>query len=75
MKLTVVVPAHNEEENISKVISNIEDELSFPFELVVVNDHSLDGTAKIVLDLAKKYSNVSLVENNLPAGFANALKT
>lgn len=75
MKLTVVVPAHNEEENISKVISSIEDKLNFPFELVVVNDHSLDGTARIVLDLAKKYSNISLVENNLAVGFANALKT
>ncbi len=75
MKLTVVVPARNEEENISQVISSIEDRLNFPFELVVVNDHSLDTTARIVLDLAKKYGNISLVENNLPAGFANALKT
>lgn len=75
MKLTVVIPAHNEEENISNVISSIEDKLNFPFELVVVNDHSLDNTAKVVLDLAKKYSNISLVENNLPAGFTNALKT
>jgi glycosyltransferase involved in cell wall biosynthesis len=75
MKLTVVVPAHNEEENISNVIFSIEDKLNFPFELVVVNDHSSDGTAGIVLDLAKKYSNISLVENNLAAGFANAMKT
>lgn len=75
MKLTVVVPAHNEEENICNVISGIEDKLNFPFELVVVNDHSLDSTARIVLDLVKKYSNITLVENNLPAGFANAMKT
>jgi len=75
MKLTVVVPAHNEEENICNVISSIEDKLNFPFELVVVNDHSLDGTAGIVLDLAKKYSNINLVENSLAPGFANAIRT
>jgi len=75
MKLSIVVPAHNEEENIGQVIEQIENKIKLPVDLIVVNDHSLDGTAGIVLGLAKKYSNISLVENNLPAGFANALKT
>lgn len=75
MKLSIVVPAHNEEENIGQVIEQIENKIKLPFDLIVVNDHSLDTTAGIVLDLAKKYSNISLVENNLAAGFANALKT
>lgn len=75
MKLSIVVPAHNEEQNIASVIERIHREINIPFELVLVNDHSADKTKDIVLDLAKKYSNIVLVENNLSAGFANAIKT
>jgi len=75
MKLTVVVPAHNEEENILDVISKIEDDLKLPFELIIVDDHSVDNTARIVKDLAKKYNNISLIKNRLDPGFANAIKT
>ena len=75
MKLTVVVPAHDEEENISNVISSIEGELKFPFELIVVNDHSVDNTAGIVTDLANKFNNINLIENKFDPGFANAIKT
>lgn len=75
MDLSIIVPAHNEEENISNVISSIEDGLNFPFELVVVNDHSADRTAEIVAGLAKKFNNIILVENELAPGFVNAVKT
>jgi glycosyltransferase involved in cell wall biosynthesis len=75
MKLTVVIPVHNEEENVLDVISKIETDLILPFELIVVNDHSVDNTASIVRDLANKYNNISLIENKLDPGFANAIKT
>ncbi|MFA5005035.1 MAG: glycosyltransferase family 2 protein [Candidatus Omnitrophota bacterium] len=75
MKLSIAIPAHNEEENIGQVIEQIESRIKFPFDLIVVNDHSVDRTAEIVLGLTKKYDNLTLVENNLAGGFANAVKT
>ena len=75
MKLSIVIPAHNEEENIGQVIEQIENRVKFPFDLVVVNDHSVDRTAVIVSGLANKYDNLILVENKLTGGFANAVKT
>jgi len=76
MKLSVVVPAHNEEENIVEVISSIEDSLTgIEHELVVVNDHSQDKTAELTAGLAARYNNVRPVENRNACGFANALKT
>lgn len=75
MKLSIIIPAHNEEENILDIISRVEVDLRLPFELIVVNDHSSDNTKDIVVDLAKRYSNISLVENRLDPGFANAIKT
>ena len=65
MKVSIVVPAHNEEENIAHVIKEIENFVDIPYELVVVNNHSLDNTRKIIEELTGAYSNVRLVENNL----------
>ncbi len=75
MKLSIIIPAHNEEENIGQVIEQVESRIKFPFDLIVVNDHSADRTAEIVASLAKKFNNIILVENKLASGFVNAVKT
>lgn len=74
MKISIVIPAHNEEENIAQVIGQIENTLSIPHELVVVNDHSTDATAAKIEELAKKYPNLRPAENTMEKGFANALR-
>lgn len=49
-KVTVIVPARNEEENIGRCLRSLLAQ-RYPaelLELIVVNDHSTDGTARIV---------------------------
>ena len=75
MKLSIVIPAHNEEENIGRVVEQVENRFAFPFELIMVNDHSADRTKEIVCGLAGKFNNIILVENESEPGFANAVKT
>lgn len=75
MKLSIIVPAHNEEENIIEVIKCIENSVSVPHELVVVNDHSTDKTKELLDKFIKQPNNIKVVENKLALGFANALKT
>ncbi len=75
MKLSIIVPAHNEEDNIVEVIKKIEDTVDAPHELVVINDHSSDATRQLVCDLLKQYSGVVLIDNELEPGFANALRS
>lgn len=75
MKLSIVIPAYNEEDNIADVIQRVEQSIDIPYELIVVNDHSQDDTRKVVEGLSSQYSNIRLVENSLDKGFANALKT
>jgi glycosyltransferase involved in cell wall biosynthesis len=74
MTITLVIPAHNEEEVIAQTIKSIEDKLSLDYKILVVNDHSVDNTALVVEGLMKQYSNLMLVDNDTPKGFANALK-
>jgi glycosyltransferase involved in cell wall biosynthesis len=75
MRLSIVLPAYNEQDNITDVINRIENSLDIPHELVVVNDHSKDNTVELVNKLSEKYNNIRVVENKLKRGFANALKT
>ena len=75
MRLAIIVPAHNEEENIVDAIEKIEASLDIQHELIVVNDHSTDATAQLVHGLSGRYPNIRLVENLDERGFANAIKT
>jgi glycosyltransferase involved in cell wall biosynthesis len=75
MNLSIIIPAHNEEEIIGNVINRIENSIDIPFELLVVNDHSTDDTVKIAESLSRKHNNLRLVENKLERGFANAIRT
>jgi dolichol-phosphate mannosyltransferase len=75
MKFSIVIPAHNEEDNIAEVIRRIESEIRLEHELIVVNDHSMDNTKKIVKDLIGEYPNLRLVDNLNEPGFASAIKT
>ena len=50
IKITVLIPARNEEENIGKLLSSLEKQTypSHLFEVIVVDDHSTDNTAAVV---------------------------
>ncbi len=70
MKLSFVIPAHNEENYIGNCVASIQKELersSKDAEIIVINNASTDRTAEV----AKKYKNVRVV--NEPAkGLVNA---
>ena len=74
MDLSIIVPAHNEEENIAQVIRKIEEIVTVGYELIIINDHSQDQTAKIVSGLTGQYPNLRLIDNPLEGGFANAIR-
>ena len=74
MKISLVIPAHNEEDVITNTIVEIEQTLTLDYEIIVVNDNSLDRTKAIIHDLMKRYRNLRLIDNDGEKGFANALR-
>ena len=50
IKISVIIPARNEEENIAKLLSSLEKQThpSHLFEVIVVDDHSTDNTTAVV---------------------------
>lgn len=69
MKTLIVMPAHNEEQNIAEVIDEIKQELP-DLDLIVINDASTDQTEKIVKEKNIKY--ISLPFN---LGYSLAVQT
>jgi dolichyl-phosphate beta-glucosyltransferase len=64
--LSVIIPAFNEEKRLPKTLEKIDNYLknqSYQYEILVVNDGSRDGTAKIVRDLESKIKNLRLIDN------------
>ncbi len=74
MKIGIVIPAHNEDKVIAKTIEGLVKELDLDYEIVVVNDHSIDNTVKAVETLMQKFPNLRLVDNDWKIGFGNALR-
>ena len=68
MSLLIIIPAYNEEENIERVVNNLQKNYS-QYDYVVVNDGSKDNTEKICLQHG--FNLVSLPVN---LGLAGAFK-
>ncbi len=77
-KVSIVVPACDEEENIEKAVCSLLAQEYEELEVIVVNDRSADGTAAILTSIKKKYPQlIILTVNSLPDGWmgkANALR-
>lgn len=67
MKISVVVPAYNEEKYIGRCLEALEKQSVKPDEIIVVDNNSTDKTVEI----AKKFKNVTLLTQKLP-GTINA---
>jgi dolichol-phosphate mannosyltransferase len=72
MKNVIVLPTYNERENIERMIRKV---FSLPrdFHILVVDDHSPDGTASIVKHLQNEYpDNLFLIKRNGKQGLGTA---
>jgi hypothetical protein len=70
LRLSVLIPARNEEKNIETSLKSILANDYNGFEVIVMNDHSMDDTAEIVERLVLSHPNLRLVDAPpLPAGW------
>mgnify|MGYP006144987913 FL=1 len=77
MKLSIVIPAYNEEESISETVDQIEEAFSkvnINHEIFIVNDNSKDNTLEVLKSLSEKYPNLKYETNSGPNGFGHAVR-
>lgn len=75
---SIVIPAHNEEESIAPtcraIVNQFAQEQIEDFEIVVVNDHSSDGTEQVLHQLSAEDARVRFVRNEGKPGFGLAVR-
>jgi len=67
----VIIPTYKERENIEAIVRAISSQ-SIPFNILIIDDNSPDGTASIVKDLQKSFPNLFLVERPGKQGLGTA---
>ena len=75
--LSVVVPAHNEEQCLPRMLEGLYEKLKhahISHEIIVVNDHSVDGTNAAVKECQKNIPTLLLHHNSYPSGFGLAVR-
>jgi dolichol-phosphate mannosyltransferase len=72
MKIAVIIPTYNEQKNIEKIIKAVLGLKISGLEIIIVDDNSPDGTAKLVETLKEKNSIVHLIWRPKKMGLGTA---
>ena len=74
-KLSLVMPAYNEQNTLREIIEKIQESLvGIDFEIVIVNDGSKDKTQHIAEELAAVYKNIRVFTNEKNIGKSQTVK-
>lgn len=76
--LSVFFPCINEEGNIENTVSSAQDilkKLNIEYEIIIVDDGSVDSTGKIADRLAKENSKIRVIHHPKNLGYGEALKS
>lgn len=77
MKLSVVIPAYNEEGSLSETLGSLYAKLTeeqIPHEIFVTNDNSKDRTAEVLATLSQQIPTLKWETNPGPNGFGYAVR-
>jgi|YelNatPaOPRAMG01_1025707.scaffolds.fasta_scaffold37999_4 dolichol-phosphate mannosyltransferase len=73
-QLSLIVPTYMEADNIQEFIVRVNDALKgIPFEIIIVDDNSPDGTAKLAKELNSEYGNIRVLERPGKLGLGSAV--
>ena len=77
LRLSVVIPAHNEAENLPVVLRELQqafDNEAIPYEIIVVDDNSADDTEKVIDAISASDPRVRRIRRTPPKGFGWAVR-
>lgn len=77
-KISIVLPAYNEEKNIEKAVGDcisVLEKISQEYEIIVVDDGSKDNTGKIADKLQEKNTHIKVIHHEENRGYASALRS
>ena len=78
LKLSVVIPAYNEEKNLTLVLPPLQAAVrreGIPYEIIVVNDGSRDESASVLAALSTQMPRLRVVDHGVNRGYGAALRS
>ncbi len=73
-QLAIIVPTYNERDNVVSLFELVSKAMGeIPFEYIVVDDNSPDGTAAVVKELARRHANVRCIHRIGRRGLSSAV--
>jgi len=77
MKISVIIPMYNEEDNVIHTLTDVENVLSKyeDYEVIVVDDGSYDDTSKLTEKFESNNSNFHVLKHIVNMGMGRALRT
>jgi len=76
--LSIFFPCYNDEKSIGKLVSDATEtakKLTNDFEIIVIDDASIDGSREVLQDLASKNKNLKLIFHDQNKGYGGALQS
>jgi dolichol-phosphate mannosyltransferase len=74
VEISIVVPTYNELENIENLLLSVSKKLEgYDYEIIVVDDNSPDGTARIVQEYAAEDDRIKLLVRSGKLGLGSAI--
>lgn len=76
--LTVVLPVHNAQQTLEDLVHDtleVLPDLTQRFEVLIVDDGSVDHTEELAVDLVRAYPQVNLIRHPLSFGIPSAVRT
>ena len=67
-KISIIIPIYNQEKNIIPTINSIKNQTLEEIEIICINDNSTDNTSKILEELKKEDSRISIITNKIQRG-------
>lgn len=75
MKITIIIPCHNEEPNIENITRELfKHYRAYINEIVIVDDASDDNTYSVAAGLAEEFPSVKVIKRTPPCGVGRALR-
>jgi glycosyltransferase involved in cell wall biosynthesis len=75
MKISIIVPCFNEERTLEKIIKKVLLFKSFDKEIIIIDDHSSDGSQKIISHFCSEHEEIKSKRHDKNLGKGAAIKT
>ena len=75
MKISVIIPTFNRKKTLGRAIQSVFNQSLWPFEVLIIDDGSEDGSKQVLNLLAQKHDQLSYISHKKNMGLGKALES